>query len=67
MTPEQAITGYLRSQKFMQLSGSPSTDLERTKNSEAFREAFIEILESVNMIIDSAMQLSGLEAGTGKM
>jgi hypothetical protein len=67
MTPEQAITGYLRLQKFMQLSGSPSTDLERTKNSEAFKEAFIEILESVNMNIDSAMQLNGLEARTGKM
>jgi hypothetical protein len=56
MTPEQAITSYIRLQKYIHPSTSPSSDLERSRNSETFKEAFIKILEPVNMDEGSTMQ-----------
>jgi hypothetical protein len=56
MTGEQAITSYIQLQKYIHPSTSPSSDLERSRNSDAFKEAFIKILESVNMNERSTMQ-----------
>jgi hypothetical protein len=56
MTAEQAITSYIQLQKYIHPSTSPSSDLERSRNSEAFKQAFVKILESVNMDEGSTMQ-----------
>ncbi|PVF91282.1 hypothetical protein CPB86DRAFT_745811 [Serendipita vermifera] len=65
MRPEQAITAYIKLQQYMHFP-SPMTDIERTKNSEAFREIFIDILKSVNMEANSTMQPVIIEAERGK-
>ncbi|PVF94410.1 hypothetical protein CPB86DRAFT_818000, partial [Serendipita vermifera] len=66
MTLEQAITAYIQLQKYMHVSTSPSSDVERSNNSENFKEAFIEILKSAELEADSAMQLGAVGARTGE-
>jgi hypothetical protein len=66
MTVEQAIKAYIQLQEYMYPSNCPSTDLERTKNSEAYREEFIKILRSVGMEVDSTMQQATTEVQAGQ-
>jgi hypothetical protein len=66
MTAEQAITAYIQLQEYIRPPTSPSSDIERSRNSEAFKEAFIKILKSVNMDENSMMQQTTLEARTGE-
>jgi hypothetical protein len=66
MTVEQAIKAYIQLQEYMHPSNGPSTDLDRTKNSEAYRDEFIKILRSVDMEADSAMQLATTEVQAGQ-
>ncbi|PVF99685.1 hypothetical protein CPB86DRAFT_689347, partial [Serendipita vermifera] len=66
MTLEQAITAYIQLQKYIHVSTSPSSDIERSNNSERFKEAFIGVLKSVRLEADSAMQKSGVEARIGE-
>jgi hypothetical protein len=66
MTVERAITAYIRLEKYMHFSTAPSTDPECTKNSVAFRQEFIKILESANMEKDSTMQQAAGKAQTAE-
>jgi hypothetical protein len=66
MTAEQAIAAYIQLQEYIHPSTSPSSDIERFRNSEAFKEAFIKILKSVDMDETSMMRQTTLEARTGE-
>jgi hypothetical protein len=66
MTVEQAIKAYIQLQDYMYPSNCPSTNLERTKNSEAYRDEFIKVLKSVGMEADSAMQHATTDVQAGQ-
>jgi hypothetical protein len=66
MTSEQAIAAYIRLLNYMHPSMSLSTDLERTKHSERFKEEFINVLKSVDLEEDASMQQSTTEVRSGE-
>ncbi|PVF94427.1 hypothetical protein CPB86DRAFT_833403 [Serendipita vermifera] len=66
LTLEQAIKAHMELEKYMPVSTSPSSDLECINNPEKFKGVFVEILKSVGLQVDSAMQASEVKGWTGK-